>query len=63
MGDGSSFDFAYIVSISIVVVAMLAIAIKLLPVLVDVVWQIFPSVVILMLIAGVLRGMLKRFFD
>ena len=63
MAEGPSFDPANVVATSIVIVVMVALAIKLIPILAEVAWQVFPSIVVLLLIYGCLRGILSKLFD
>jgi hypothetical protein len=63
MSDRPSLDPAYVAAMSVVVVVMAAIFIQLIPILFQAVWQILPGVLIIVLIVGALRGMLKKLFD
>ncbi len=60
MTDHCSFDLGAVTVTLIVVVAMVAIVIRLIPALRQMVWQVLPGILALWLIVAVLRGMVKK---
>jgi hypothetical protein len=56
-------DTSSVVSTTISVVVCLVAIIWLLPLAVDVAWQLIPSILILILIVGAIRGIVSRLFD
>ena len=66
MTEGSN-DPAYGVAMLAVAVILGAISIRLLPILlntlVQLAWQILPSVLIIMLIVGVIRAMIRKLLE
>ena len=59
----SDFDLAHVVAMLIVAVVAVAIFIQLLPALFAVLLQLTPAALIVLIIATVLKGMLKKLFD
>lgn len=60
MSDHASFDLSSAAAMLIVIVVTLAIAIRLIPVLFQAVWNVMPGALVVVIIIGVLRGMLKK---
>lgn len=44
----------------VVILVFLAVVIRLIPVLFQVVWRLLPGIVVMTLVIGVLRGMVKK---
>lgn len=63
MSDQSSFDLSSAATMLILVVASLAIIIRLVPALFQMTWQVLPGVVVLWLIVAVLRAMVKKLLE
>lgn len=60
MNDHASFDLSSAAVMLVVIVVILAIAVRLIPVLFQAIWNIMPGVLIMVLVFGALRGMLKK---
>ena len=58
--NGHGFDLANVAVKLVIVIVLIAVIIKLIPVLFGVVWTIRPGMLILVLIVSVLRGMVKK---
>lgn len=63
MSDQSSFDLSSAAAMLVVIVAMLAISIRLIPALFQVVWQVLPGILVLWLIVAVLRSMVMKLLE
>ena len=59
----SDFDPAPLLSTVISIVLALVAIVWLLPLAVNVAWQVIPSIVMLILIIGAIRGIISRLFD
>ena len=59
----SDFDTSSMISATISAVACLVALSWLLPLAVNVAWQLVPSILILILIVGAIRGIVSRLFD
>lgn len=60
MSDQSSFDLSSAAAMLGVIVVLLAVAIRLVPALLHMAWQVLPGILVLWLIVAVLRGMLNK---
>ena len=56
-------DTSSMVSTAISVVVLLIAVIWLLPLAIDIAWQVIPSLLILIIIVGAIRGIVSRLFD
>jgi hypothetical protein len=63
VSDESPFDLSSAAGMLVVIVGMCAILVRLIPVLLQMVWQLLPGVLILWLILAVLRGMVKHLLE
>lgn len=63
MNDHDSFDLGSAAALLVVIVITMAVAVRLIPILFQALWAVVPSVVIMIGIVGVLRGMLKKLLD
>jgi hypothetical protein len=52
-----------IATVLVVIVVSLAVIVKLIPALVQMVWYVLPSILVLWLIVNVLRGMVHKLLD
>ena len=59
----SDFDTSSVISATVSIVVCLVAIIWLLPLAVNVAWQLIPSILILILIVGAIRGIVSRLFD
>ena len=59
----SDFDTSSVISATISIVVCLVAIVWLLPLAVNVAWQLIPSLLILILIVGAIRGIVSRLFD
>jgi hypothetical protein len=60
VSDQSSFDLSSAAAMLVVIGVLLTISIRLVPVLLQMVWQVLPGILVLWLIVTVLRGMVKH---
>lgn len=59
----SSFDLGSAAMLLAIIVVLLAVIIKLIPVLAVAVWGVLPGILVLWLIIAVLRGMVHKLLD
>ena len=59
----SDSDASSMVATAISVVVFLVAVIWLLPLAVEIAWQVIPSILILIVIVGAIRGIVSRLFD
>jgi len=60
MSDQSSFDLGSVAAMLVIIVVMFVVIIRLIPALLQMVWQVLPGILVLWLIMAVLRGMVKK---
>lgn len=60
MSDQSSFDLGYAAAMLVVIMVILAVIIRLIPVLFRMAWLLLPGILVLWFIVAVLSGMVKK---
>jgi hypothetical protein len=63
MSNQNSFGLETAVSSVVLVLLGLAVAVRLLPLLLQVLWQLVPAVIVLWFIVSVLRGIVNKLFN
>jgi hypothetical protein len=61
MSDHSELDLSSAATLLVIIATALAVIVRLLPVLVDALWDVTPGILILTLIVWILRGMVRTF--